>query len=533
MTWFEDRWYQREAKDAVIRDIAEYNPLIAVPTAGGKTIIMGRFVYDFLEKYPIAEILIVSNTQEILEQNYSAMCKFFPGINIGLYSAGLGSKTIAKVTVAGIQSIYKKPEEFKRFHIMLIDECHTIPFDKKSMYQKFIKKAGIRKYIGMSATIFRRGVGYLHKGENRLFDKLSYDLTSLDSFNRLVTEGYLSKLIARRPDLELEVKGVKTTAGDYNQKQLSEKCDRSEITEAAVSELVCTGKNYSSWLVFAIDIEHCNHIKDNLISHGIEARSLHSKNSDLRKETINDFKEKKFQALVSVGMITTGFDAPNVDLIALLRPTKSPVLHVQMVGRGLRIADGKDHCLVLDFAGNTKRLGPINNVTVPKPKGKKKLNLPPPVKECPVCQCLHMTMVRVCNVCGHVFTFKQKIRTKADDTPIVAETLEKWLKVNSVNYYIHKKQGRPNSLKVVYITPLNAIAEYICLEHGGYAQRLAENWVMFRWKDSMTLPTTVDDLYNNRASLKIPEKILVDTSGKYLNIKDSKFSQENASFSLT
>ena len=521
---FEDYWFQRECKNALLKDVVKYNPLIAIPTGGGKTVIMGRFVYDFLSKWPIANFLIVSNTKEILQQNHSTMCKFFPGINIGLYSSGLKTRTIEKITVAGIQSIYKKPYLFKHFDVIIIDECHTIPPDKKSMYRKFINAVSA-KYVGMSATIFRRGVGYIHKGEDRLFDKLSYDLTSVDSFNRLIDEGFLCKLISKQADLQLDSDGIKITGGDFNQKQLAERNDRDEITTEAVKEVVRMGKNYKSWLIFAIDIDHANHINEKLLEHGIKSRALHSKTNKFREEIIYEFKNREIQAVVSVGMVTTGFDAPNVDLLVLLRPTKSAVLHIQMIGRGLRIFLNKLHCLVLDFAGNIKRLGPINNVTIPPKKGEKKLDIPPPVKECPNCHYLHPTMLKVCTVCGHVFQFQQKIKISADEVEVLVRKKESWYDVKEVHYYIHTKPGRPNSLKVVYMTNMLAVSEYICLEHGGYALIMARNWVAFRWQMSTPVPDTVDDLFKDRAILKIPTKILIDTSNKYLKIKDSKFSK--------
>ena len=519
--WYDDRWYQRKAKDAIIRDIVDHNPLIAVPTGAGKTIIMGRFIYDFLAAYPFANILVLSNTKEILKQDYDTICKFFPGVKIGLYSAGLDSKTIEKITVAGIQSIYKKAELFQRFDIVIVDEAHTLDYNEKTMYGQFVSKVKA-KYVGMSATPFRIKSGFLHKGENRLFTKLSYDLTKLGSFNRLIEEGHLCKLISKAPDFELDVKGVKTTAGDYNQKELSKVCDRIEITNQAVDELVKLGHNYKSWLTFAIDIDHANHITKALVARGINAKALHSDTNKDRDKLIKEFKAGEIRALVSVGMVTTGFDAPNTDLIALLRPTKSVVLHVQMVGRGLRITPDKDHCLVLDFAGNTKRLGPINNVDV-KEKKKKKSKGEAPVKVCPDCGCMHSTLAKTCDVCGHRFEFKQKLKTKADNVEIVVKEAKKWVDVMSVRYHIHNKPGRPPSLRVVYIYKMGSVSEFVCIEHGGYPQYLAENWIRQRWTSNDKIPVNATGLLKNKNSLKTPVKILLDKSQKYPSIDNVIF----------
>lgn len=519
---FEDRWYQREAAEALMRDISFFSPVIAVPTGGGKTAILGRFSYKYIEKNPLDRVLVLAHTQEILKQDHATLMKFFPGINIGLYSSGLKSKTVEKITVAGIQSCYNKPELFKDFDLIVVDEAHCVGTDKKSMYRKFLTGHKAR-VCGMSGTVFRKGLGYIYEGEESIFDKLSYDLTSVDKFNRLVEEGYLSRLISKRAETELDTKGVKVTGGDYNIKQLSDKFDRGSITDKAVKEAIQIGKhNYKSWLVFAIDVNHAEHINEKFLELGYKSRALHTKTNKDRDEIIQQFKDGEIQVLVSVGMITTGFDAPNIDLIIMLRPTKSAVLHVQTIGRGLRTCEGKDHCLVLDFSGNIKRLGPINNVLVPKKKGEKGGG-EAPVKECPKCGCLHPTLLKVCDVCGHEFEFKQKITTVSGNESVVLEKKESWVIVHKVLYYIHQKIGKPDSMKVVYLHAAGSIQDFVCLEHGGYAQIQAENWVNFRWDSNLPTPGTVNELFTNRAKLRTPAKILVDMTQKYPLINDVMF----------
>jgi DNA repair protein RadD len=520
---FEERWYQKESKDSLLRDIEKYNPLIAIPTGAGKTVIMGRFVYDLLEQYPASKILILSNTKEILKQNYNTFCKFFPGINIGLYSSGLKSKTINKITIAGIQSIYKKPNLFSHFHVCIIDECHTVPFEKKSMYRQFIDAVNIPKYVGMSATIFRQKVGYIHEGQDRIFDKLSYDMTSMEAFNRLIDEQYLCDLISKKANLELQTDNIKIINGDYNQKELAKKNDRYEITKKAIRETIEIGEDkYKSWLIFAIDIKHANNITKELRIQGINAIALHSKTTGNDK-TIELFKKGFYKALVSVGMVTTGFDAPNIDLIVLLRPTRSPVLHIQMIGRGLRVNKNKDHCLVLDFSGNIKRLGPINNVLIPT-KNKKK-NGEAPVKECPKCHCLHHTIIKICKVCNHEFEFKENIKITADYTEVIQkkEQIKNWCKVKSVNYYIHKKKDKPDSMRVVYSLGLQTVQEYVCLDHEGYPKMVAKNWVRLRWQKIDPAPAGIQELYENRSKLAVPNKILVNFTNKYAKIENVTF----------
>ena len=523
---FEDRWYQKESTDSLLKDIKHYNPLIAVPTGAGKTVIMGRFICDFLKNNPTYNILVVSNTKEILKQNYKTISKFFPEKDIGLYSSGLKSKTINKITIAGIQSIYRKFKLFSHFDVCIIDECHTVPFEKKSMYRQFIDTVNIPKYVGMSATIFRQKIGYIHEGKDRLFDKLSYDLTSLDSFNKLIDDKYLCNLLSKNANLKLNTEGIKIQNGDYNQKELAKKNNRIEITKTAIKETIEIGKQkYKSWLIFAININHANNISSELNNQGINAIALHSKTKN-NDDTIKLFKEGFYQALVSVGMITTGFDAPNIDLIVLLRPTKSPVLHVQMIGRGLRINENKEHCLILDFSGNIKRLGPINNVIVPTKKNKKKGEAP--VKECPKCHYLHPNIIKICPICKYEFKFKEKINTTADFVDVIQKTkqikqLRKWCTVLSIGYYWHTKKDKPNSIRVVYNIGLQTVQEFVCLDHEGYARMVAKNWIRLRWWVPSPCPKTVLDLYKARAKLSVPKKILVNFTNKYSKIENISF----------
>lgn len=522
---YEYREFQALASEALLNEVEAGNhPLVAIPTGGGKTVIITRFLYMLLEKYPHLRVLVLSHTESILKQDYETITNIFDGVPIGLYSAGLNSKSIHKITVASVQTAYRKPYKFFDFDIIIIDECHLIPRNENSMYQKLfsgIKKKHIK--VGFSATIFRRKSGYLHKGNGALFNSVAYDLTSRDNFNMLIKEGFLCKLISKATLFEMNTEGLKVTGGDYNQKAMSLRFDRDGVTDVAIREIIEFGEKYKSWLIFAIDIKHAEHIKTELIIHGIKAETLHSNTEEDRHTKAERFKNFKFRALVSVGMITTGFDAPNVDLIAMLRPTKSPVLHVQTAGRGTRPYPGKDHCLFLDFAGNTRRLGPINDITIPDPKKKRGKKGEMPVKICPNCRCYEHIAAIVCSVCGYKFPIKVKLKTTASTVDIIAKDIYQWVEVKDVTYSIHQKAGKPDSLKATYQCGINRINEYVCLEHGGYAGHKAHHWVNRRWKNGSPPPETVKDLFEFSDFLEVPKKLKIRPKDKYLSIYDVLF----------
>ena len=520
---FEERQYQTDTVDAWWQDVessADVHPIVSVPTGGGKTVIMAKLIERYLEKYPDNKIVILSHTQEILRQDYDALIQVLPYHDIGIMSAGLGHYELRQITIAGIQTAYNRIDQFKWTNLFIVDECHTVNHKANGMYRKLFDEVP-GTIAGMSATVFRSGHGYIHHGGG-VFNRLSHDLTSVDNFNKLVNDGYLTKLTSVSPEMEMDVENLKQTAGDYQIKHMGERFDRHAITNKAVTELVKYGQhNYKKWLVFAIDIDHCDNICKELINQGIDARVLHSKMEFDRDKTIDRFKTGDTRALVSVGMVTTGFDAPNIDLIALLRPTKSALLHVQMVGRGLRVAPGKSHCLVLDFAGNTERLGPINDVRIPKKTKKGNKLLRPIMKRCPACRSLHPPAVRICDICGHEFHFEVNINVRASTTAIVKGPVEKkWLNVTHVQYTLHKKFGKPDSMLVVYHCGLTKVKEWVCLEHGGFAGRKAHHWAGRRGYDGAL---NTHSLVENCSTLKKPKQILVEFIGKYPKMTNSTF----------
>lgn len=528
---FDKRDYQEKAVEALWDAIHlpsgeldyETHPLIAAPTGSGKSVILGMFLKKFLDEYPDDQVLVLSHTQTILEQDYNALKEFFPTTPIGLFSSGLGSKEIEQITVAGIQSAYRSLDKFKWFNIIFVDEVHSVNHKAEGMYRKLLDNSHAVK-IGMSATIFRTGHGYLHEGKTTLFNKLAYDLTSRDNFNELVDKGYLCNLIPVAPSMQLDSARVKKSAGDYNVKDLARTHDKNSITQRAVDNILHYAKNYKKWLVFAIDIDHADHIAEALVKNGIPAKSLHSRSEVDRRDVIKEFKDQKFRALVSVGMITTGFDDPEIDCIILLRPTLSPVLHVQMIGRGLRVSPGKEHCLVLDFAGNVPRLGPINNVRIPSKYGTQGLSMGAPTKICKECRVINPISAKQCYVCGHEFYTRTKLTPSASSSDVIDRTPPQpkinWVDVDKVTYRLHTKAGQPPSVCVSYLCGIQVIKEWWCPEHNGFAGKKAAHMLGYRrYKGEFTAQSVVD----NSHTILAPRKILVDNTAKYPVIKDYRF----------
>jgi DNA repair protein RadD len=341
-----------------------------------------------------------------------------------------------------------------------------------------------------------------------------------------VEEGYLAKLITKATHMKMNVDDIKIRAKDFAVDQLSRKFDRESITEEAVQEIIEYGHNYKKWLLFAIDISHAEHITKMLNKYKVTAAVVHSRMDADRDKVVKDFRNGNYRAVVNVDILTTGLNIQDIDLIAILRPTQSPVIHVQTIGRGLRPYPGKKHCLVLDFAGNTARLGPINDVVI-KQKTKGPGTGQQIVKECPKCMALHPPATKVCDVCGHQFVFKVNIAKTAGVEEVVRTNIAQWHRIEQVTYTLHQKVDKTPSMKVTYRVGLQTFNEWVCFAHKGYPKYKADNWVRQRAPKGMPFPTNLTKLLEYAPWLNQPSEVLVNFSDKFPQIKDCRFQHES------
>jgi len=362
-------------------------------------------------------------------------------------------------------------------------------------------------------------------------------MSRLDSFNWFIEQGYLVPLIPKRPAVELDVSDVHIHGGEYKQNELQAAVDKDEITYAAVKEMLAHGADRQHWLVFASGIDHAIHVAAMLDSLGVSAGVVHSKMADGQRDAaIADFKAGKFRAMVNNGILTTGFDFPGIDLIGMLRPTQSPALWVQMLGRGTRpmYAEGfdlatvegrrssitnsqKKDCLVLDFARNTKRLGPINDPVLPRKRGKGPAGVAP-VRLCESCGTYCHASLRECPQCGVEFPRELKIKEYAGTDALIAESAIKTdaLKVDRVVYAEHRKEGRPSSVQVSYFCGLRLFREWVCFEHPGFPGKKARDW--WRMRSATRPPESVLEGLTRLPEVVTPTDIRVWIKPQYSEI---------------
>lgn len=470
------------------------HPIVAMPTGTGKSIVIAMFLESVFRAYPSQRVLVLTHVKELIQQNYDELMALWPSAPAGINSAGLGKRdTHNRIVFAGIGSVARYSHLFGRVDLVLIDEAHLVSPTESTMYQRFIAELTERnvalKVIGFTATPWRLGQGHITDGG--LFTDVCFDITRVDAFNRLIAEGYLSMLIPRRTQALLDTDGVHMRGGEFIPAELQRAVDREDVTRAALQEAVVLGADRKHWLVFAAGVEHAMHVSEMLEDLGVPTACVHSRlTTKERDDAISGFKRGEYRAAVNNNVLTTGFNFPGIDLIVMLRPTASPGLWVQMLGRGTRPAPGKDNCLVLDFAGNTRRLGPINDPVLPRAKGKG--NGTAPVRLCDACGTYNHASARTCICCGVEFQVVTKIHSIASgaelirgDFPEVEE-----FSVDHITYLRHEKVGRPPSLKVSYYCGYRVFNEFVCLEHGKWARQRAEAW----WKErtAAPVPATVE-----------------------------------------
>lgn len=540
------RDYQEEGLQALWSYFMNHrgNPILAWPTGTGKSLVPAEFIRRTMVHYPNQRFLMLTHVKELIAQNHDKMMTIWPNAPIGIYSSGLKRRDIINpIIYGGIQSMIKIPEAFGHRDLGFIDEAHLVSLEETSMYQRFIAiMKAINPYfkiIGMSATPYRIGQGMITDGG--LFTHIAHDLTGLENFNQLVKDGYLALLIPKKTKTELDISNVGIQKGEFVASQLQHEVDKAEVTWKGLQELCYHGQNRRSWLIYATGIEHANHIAEMLNQLGVECASVHSKQTaEYNSAALKAHKALRLKAIVSYSKLTTGLDHPAVDLIGMFRPTLSVALWVQMLGRGTRpwlaggyldcygenvyLEGGKQNCLVLDFAGNTWRLGPINDPRIPKKKGDKGGDLP--VKICENCQVYNHIKNIYCDACGHPFTFKVKIEEKAGTLELVKQNKQAEIpiiqsfNVNRVIYTQKQKTGKAPYIVATYFCGMDAFKENIFPENYRYPKTYYDWW---RMRHRSEPPRTTVEAMAKNSELRAPKRIRVHLNKEYPEILSVEF----------
>ena len=553
MTRLELRPYQQRCLDAHFRYFETHetgNPLFVVPTGAGKSLIIAEFVRRCRVTWPHTRFIVPTHVKELVQQNYLEFIRQWgdDDHDAGIYSAGLKRRDLdASVIFANIQSIYRRVEEIGPFDLVLIDEAHLVPPGGHGRYRTYL--ANLRRLnpkvraLGYTATHYRLDQGLLHKGKNPIFTDVAFEV----SLDELIPE-YLCSVHGRavQSSGEIDTQGVSISAGEYNLAELERAATQTGCIETSVREIVCVSRDQGrkSWLIFCTTIRHAELVLKELEGHAVNAVMVTGDtNADERRDIVESFRSGKVTAIVNVGVLTTGFNAPRCDVIAILRPTRSTCLYVQMCGRGMRKFEGKKDCLLLDYGGNIRRHGPINDVDVTIEKGGgetptkvckvetcKTINKVsaascikcemPFLTSCPKCSVQLALRTKTCPHCGHEF-FREHDGYASSETVLAKSRRQPaWIRVDRWSFRRHTKQDKPPSVLVTYYCGLRAFREWLCPEHGGGITKRANRW----WRQlggSYPYPSTTES-FIERAETELckPHEVRVEKNGKYENVVD-------------
>ncbi len=497
------RPYQQEAVDAVYNFLrrTDSNPCVVLPVGTGKTLVLAQIVQDAVKRWN-GRVLILAHVKELLEQNADKIQKLCPDLKIGIYSAGLKSRdTEEKAIVAGIQSVYNRASELGSFDLVIVDEAHLIPPDGDGMYRTLLTAlkeiTPHLRVIGLTATPFRLKGGLICQPEN-ILNEVCYEANLKD----MIAQGYLTPLVARAGKTEANLDNLHIRGGEFVEEEVAQAMDQDELVSAACHEIVELTRERKAVLIFTANVAHCQHVAQKIASiAGQECAIVTGTTpSNERAELIERFKGKAIPTdllgnakpplkfLCNVNVLTTGFDAPCTDCVVLLRPTNSPGLLVQMVGRGTRLSPEteKKDCLVLDFGKNIQRLGTLDNITVKNHMGRRfgvgESEKSAPAKVCPKCNALIHAVFQTCPHCGYEYPPPEVRITKHASTENVISGSEiKKYTVGTVYYSVHEKKfappGTPMTMRIDYeIGPQQYQSEWVCPEHTGYAREKFERW---------------------------------------------------------
>lgn len=569
MASYTPRWYQDEAHNALYQFFAENkkgHPLIASPTGSGKSFMIGRFVESVLTRWPNQTVYMMTHVAELIKQNAEKLLELWPGAPLGICSDKLGSKaTSMPIIYGGVKTMANLLTSFAVPNLVLIDEAHLVSSNSQTLYRTILdywfEKNPKLRVIGYTATPYRVGLGLLTDGG--LFTDIAYDITGKEAFNRLIDEGYLIPLIPGGTETVLDISGVSKSSNDFNQKEAQAAVDVSYITRLALTEALDRAWDRRHWLVFAQGVQHAQNIADMLCMMGQNAACVHSKMDPAEVDRkIAAFKAGKLRMLVNADMLTTGFDYPGIDCIVMLRATMSTGLWVQMLGRGTRpdyapgfwledmkqrlnaiAASDKQDCLVLDFADNISRLGPINDPAIPKARGKSgpKDPGPPPMRLCEPgkvivedpdnqpCRTWNFAQARCCSRCGAEFIVDPKLNEKAStDALVVRDHPEiRLFDVDKVTYQKWIKHNSPDSIQVMYYCGMLRFSEWITFDNDRVS-KLARNWwrKRFNLADDAPCPGSVKEAIPYIHNARIPKQIRVHVNRRYPLITQHLFEED-------
>lgn len=473
--------------------------LVQLPTGSGKTIIFVGLLEKCLAKKADLSASVLVNKIKLVDQTKEKLLLAINEEDIGLFCGSLGDYEMSRsITVASIQSISRRTPVL---NILIIDEAHNA--ENSPTYNNFIKRCREAnpklKIIRFTATPYTLN-GFIF-GAGRDIKELTYQRT----LNEMIAEGYLVPPVFKSSKEKFDTSGIQKKRGEFIMSQVEKLSKDQAKVQRQVEDALPRLTDRKKIVWSATCIEHATMIQAE-IQKVEEASVIHSEMSDsARARNLEDFEEGSVRHLVSIMIVTEGYDHPPIDAIVMMRPTRSAVLYVQLVGRGLRPFPGKEDCLVLDYGEVVENLGHPNAPYIPGVGGKGKA-AEKRALICPACDEINFLPVRECRSCAYEFLKKES--TKIERTKSLTEQAAEYsFNANGKREKIipvlafqldenYRSKAGNDCLKITYATLEGPVTEFI--KKGTFFHRKFNTEIM--------------------AHKKGPKKIRVEKDGKWFTV---------------
>ena len=547
------RYYQRDAIDSLHKWFntrpAEDHALIALPTAAGKTIIFSHFIKEIFAKDPTARFLVLAHRKELVEQAETKLKTVWPEAPVGVLAAGMKRFEIdSQILIASRDTLAspKRLEAVGSFDYMIIDEAHNVPPSSHTRYKKIITTLSDRKpmrVMGCTATPYRMGQGYIYGNrKDHFFKGLAYSV----SIPELIRNGFLSRLSAYAVNdnavIDAGAVALKFKNGDFKESELEKIAMVDDTILQVINDWIDNAytKGRTATVFFCVSVLHAEKMTQCLKNYGIMAECVTGETpKEKREDILEKFNNGLIHAICNVGVLTEGWDAPRADCIALLRPTQSVGLFVQMCGRGMRLHDDKENCLLLDYGENVARHGCLDEV---QPDRTAPGRYHP--KICASCNAINIPSARKCVECGQEFEGSKKFqelqtkkekevarRTKAERQAVLSDERKKakprYKPVTDIYATVTKSMNGSEYCQVIFTVKDEFFPKKMPLMFG---HPKAHHMAVRRWKKiaekwgAPEQPWMAAELINSGAFENISE-IVLQKQGKYENVIGIKTKQ--------
>lgn len=383
----------RDYQDTAIKNVRNAliegarRPVLQAPTGSGKTVLTAHMMRTAHQRGQRSWFLV--HRKELMRQTSKALWDM--DVPHGMIAAGK-SMTTEPIQVASVQTLVRRLDKLKPPHLIIIDEAHHAT---ASTYRKIVDFASTSWIVGLTATPSRTD----GTGLSDIFDTLVRG----PELAELIKRGFLSPYRIFSPPAPLDMTGIHTRGGDYAKDELAQMVDQSVITGDAVEHY----KRFvapRTCLVYCVSRAHAHHVEEAYRSAGVDALYVAGDTAKLERDAaIEGFRTGRPRVIVSVDLFGEGLDVPGLGAVQLLRPTQSLGLHLQQIGRALRIEEGKTEAIILDHVGNTWRHGLPDESrvwTLEGRKRKKSEETAPALRHCPECFCIFQASLPACPLCG-------------------------------------------------------------------------------------------------------------------------------------